>query len=78
MNDETRDQASDAPLPGAARNGRRRAFTTTVLAVAVWPDWCGAFNAWRFARGHVSTDNAQVDGHIVPVLAKSRAATSGR
>jgi membrane fusion protein (multidrug efflux system) len=25
---------------------------------------------WRFARTHESTDNAQVDGHIVPVLAK--------
>jgi len=25
---------------------------------------------WWFARSHVSTDNAQVDGHIVPVLPK--------
>jgi membrane fusion protein, multidrug efflux system len=25
---------------------------------------------WWFARSHVSTDNAQVDGHIIPVLPK--------
>ena len=25
---------------------------------------------WWFGRSHVSTDNAQVDGHIVPVLPK--------
>jgi membrane fusion protein (multidrug efflux system) len=25
---------------------------------------------WWFARSHVSTDNAQVDGHIVPILPK--------
>src|SRR5437879_9682004 len=25
---------------------------------------------WWFGRSHVSTDNAQVDGHIVPILPK--------
>jgi len=28
------------------------------------------FQRWSFARIHESTDNAQVDGHIVPVVAK--------
>lgn len=28
------------------------------------------FQRWSFARAHESTDNAQVDGHIVPVVAK--------
>lgn len=28
------------------------------------------FQRWSFARTHESTDNAQVDGHIVPVVAK--------
>ena len=28
------------------------------------------FQRWSFARMHESTDNAQVDGHIVPVVAK--------
>jgi membrane fusion protein, multidrug efflux system len=29
-----------------------------------------AFQRWNYGRSHQSTDNAQVDGHIVPVLAK--------
>src|SRR5438093_3795114 len=28
------------------------------------------FQKWTYGRSHQSTDNAQVDGHIVPVLAK--------
>jgi len=35
------------------------------LLVLVW-----AFTRWSYAHGHVSTDNAQVAGHLVPVLAK--------
>jgi len=35
------------------------------LLVLVW-----AFQKWNYGRSHQSTDNAQVDGHIVPVLAK--------
>ena len=29
-----------------------------------------AFQKWNYGRSHQTTDNAQVDGHIVPVLAK--------
>jgi membrane fusion protein (multidrug efflux system) len=35
------------------------------LAIVVW-----AFQKISYGRSHQSTDNAQVDGHIVPVLAK--------
>ena len=44
-----------------------RLLLPLVLAVAggVW-----GFNRWSFAQAHESTDNAQVDGHIVPVVAK--------
>ncbi|HMI55365.1 MAG TPA: HlyD family secretion protein [Gemmatimonadaceae bacterium] len=35
------------------------------LILLVW-----AFQKWSYGRTHQSTDNAQVDGHIVPVLAK--------
>ncbi|HEY1953554.1 MAG TPA: HlyD family secretion protein [Gemmatimonadaceae bacterium] len=35
------------------------------LVLVVW-----AFQKWNYGRSHESTDNAQVDGHIVPVLAK--------
>jgi membrane fusion protein (multidrug efflux system) len=70
VNEEIRDQTSDSALPGAARNGARRAVTTTVLVVAGLAGLVWGIRAWRFAHTHVSTDNAQVDGHIVPVLAK--------
>lgn len=36
-----------------------------VIAGGVW-----GFNRWSFSRTHETTDNAQVDGHIVPVVAK--------
>jgi len=37
-----------------------------LLAVAgVW-----GYQRWSFARNHETTDNAQVDGHIIPVAAK--------
>ena len=35
------------------------------LVILIW-----AFQKWNYGRSHQSTDNAQVDGHIVPVLAK--------
>jgi membrane fusion protein, multidrug efflux system len=35
------------------------------LLALIW-----ATRAWVYSRNHESTDNAQVDGHIVPVLAK--------
>lgn len=51
------------------KDGRRRVMLAVagVAAVAalVW-----GYRAWEHARTHESTENAQVDGHIVPVLAK--------
>jgi membrane fusion protein (multidrug efflux system) len=35
------------------------------IVILIW-----AFQKWNYGRSHQSTDNAQVDGHIVPVLAK--------
>lgn len=36
-----------------------------IVAGAVW-----GYQRWSFSRAHESTDNAQVDGHIVPVVAR--------
>jgi len=48
---------------------RRNIMLVAVGVVAVVAlGWL--FQKWRFAHTHESTDNAQVDGHIVPVLAK--------
>ncbi|HKJ02924.1 MAG TPA: HlyD family secretion protein [Longimicrobiales bacterium] len=48
----------------------RRPLTLVVVAVVVVAALVWGFERWRFSRAHVSTDNAQVDGHIVPLLAK--------
>jgi membrane fusion protein (multidrug efflux system) len=39
-----------------------------VLAAVLGLGW--AVKQWLYGRSHESTDNAQVDGHLVPVLAK--------
>src|ERR1043166_5944703 len=36
-----------------------------VLVALIW-----AFKQWSYGRSHESTDDAAVDGHLVPVLAK--------
>src|SRR3954463_10439927 len=65
----------------AARNGRNAAlepdkpstkkkFVLPIVAVVGLIVLVWAFQKWSYGRSHQSTDNAQVDGHIVPVLAK--------
>jgi membrane fusion protein, multidrug efflux system len=64
--------AQRAPVPPAATRapgGRRRIVLGLVaLAVVLGLGW--AVKQWLYGRAHESTDNAQVDGHLVPVLAK--------
>ena len=59
----------DVTTTGAPRGGKRRVVLpiigVLVLLVAIW-----AFRQWSFGRSHESTDDAAVDGHFVPVLAK--------
>jgi membrane fusion protein (multidrug efflux system) len=42
----------------------------SVLAVALVVGGVWGFGRWQHSRTHVSSENAQVDAHIVPVLAK--------
>ena len=57
------------PLPSRAPSGRRRVVLgLVVLAAVLGLGW--AVKQWLYGRSHESTDNAQVDGHLVPVLAK--------
>jgi len=64
--------AQRAPIPPAATRapgGRRRIVLGLVaLAAVLGLGW--AVKQWLYGRSHESTDNAQVDGHLVPVLAK--------
>ena len=62
-------EASDDTSSEATRRSRRPIILAVVgllgLALLVW-----GVAKWRFARTHQSTDNAQVDGHIVPVISR--------
>src|SRR6476661_1217755 len=54
-----------APAPG----GKRKIILPIVgLIVLLGLGW--GVKQWLYGRSHESTDNAQVDGHLVPVLAK--------
>jgi membrane fusion protein (multidrug efflux system) len=61
--------AGAAPPAPAPRGGRRRlAFALMGLALAALAAL--GVRRWIFSLSHESTDNAQVDGHIVPILPK--------
>ena len=57
----------DAPEPAPSKRGRI-VMIVVVLAAILGITW-GA-KQFLYGRAHESTDNAQVDGHLVPVLAK--------
>jgi membrane fusion protein (multidrug efflux system) len=61
--------AAPAPAPAAApRRGSRIPLILLALFLVVGGGW--ALRTWLFGRSHVSTDNAQVDGHITPIAPK--------
>jgi membrane fusion protein, multidrug efflux system len=60
------------PTPPTARRAQRSrkplaigALAVVLLSLTAW-----GVRRWRFGLTHESTDNAQVDGHIVPMLPK--------
>src|SRR6266480_6129961 len=57
------------PAPAAPPKGSRRTVFMVMGVILLGLLIIGA-RKWWFGRSHVSTDNAQVDGHIVPVLPK--------
>ena len=50
-------------------SGKKKFIIPIVIIVAIIAAIWG-FKTWSYSRAHESTDDAQVDGHIVPVLAK--------
>ena len=68
MEPTTDNRAPVRPSPAPKKRSRRRVFAimgVIVLVLAVF-----GVRRWWFGRSHVSTDNAQVEGHIVPILPK--------
>lgn len=57
---------TSAPASGAGKRG----IILTVVAIAVIAAAIWGFKTWSYSQAHESTDDAQVDGDIVPVLAK--------
>ena len=63
------DRAIPADAPEAPKGGKRR-FVLPIFLVLVVLGGVWAFKKWSYGRTHETTDNAAVDGHLVPVLAK--------
>jgi membrane fusion protein, multidrug efflux system len=66
---------SDAsPAPGTTAVKRagspRRRIALTVLAIVVLVAAAWLVRHWTWSRTHIGDDNAQVEGHVVPVLAR--------
>lgn len=62
-----------APAPatptGNGRSGRKK-WVLPVVVVAALAALVWGTQKWMYARAHESTDDAQVEGHIIPVLSK--------
>ncbi|HEX4683456.1 MAG TPA: HlyD family secretion protein [Gemmatimonadaceae bacterium] len=65
----SRELPGGAPETPEQKGGKRRiVLPIVVVLVALALLW--AFKQWSYGRSHESTDDAAVDGHLVPVLAK--------
>ena len=67
MNPET---TTRGPSDGAAPTGGRRTMVLPIFAVLALAGIAWAARTYLYNASHESTENAQVDGSIVPVLAK--------
>jgi membrane fusion protein (multidrug efflux system) len=64
-----RASTTDVPTASTAPSNKRRIVLALVALLAALGIFWGV-KQWLYGRSHESTDNAQVDGHLVPVLAK--------
>jgi membrane fusion protein (multidrug efflux system) len=55
--------------PSEEKSGKKK-FVLPIVGVLLLFALFWAFNHWSYSRVHESTDNAQIDGHIIPVIAK--------
>src|SRR3954452_24520532 len=65
-----RSSRSSASETEIEKPSNRKKFVLPIVGVIGLLILFWAFQNWSYGRSHQSTDNAQVDGHIVPVLAK--------
>src|SRR2546426_9669782 len=55
---------------GAPQTGARKRTVFIIMGVVLLGLVAVGIRRWIYSLSHVSTDNAQVDGHIVPILPK--------
>jgi len=67
--DVTEKQIRPVETPEPPAPSKRR-FILPIVGVLVLIALFWAFKQWSYGRVHESTDDAQVDGHLIPVLAK--------
>jgi membrane fusion protein (multidrug efflux system) len=72
------DITMDTPLPDrdATRAGRGRMLRLALIAAVVLALAVVGVRRWLHSRSHISSDNAQVDGHITPIAPKVQAFVS--
>jgi membrane fusion protein, multidrug efflux system len=64
------ERSSPVPPAAPAQPGRRKRTVFFIMGAALLGLVAVGVRHWIFNLSHVSTDNAQVDGHIVPILPK--------
>jgi membrane fusion protein (multidrug efflux system) len=64
------------PVVAPAARSRRNPLPLIIVGVAVVLGALWGYRRWSFARTHVETDNAQVDGHITAIAPKVQAFVS--
>jgi len=67
---EPRTEARPRPSVTKPTPKRSRRLVFSIMSVILLSLLFLGIRRWWFGRSHVSTDNAQVDGHIVPILPK--------
>ena len=70
MKQENESRTAPAAVEDAPKSGKKK-FVLPIVGVLVLIALFWAFKTWSYGRTHESTDNAAVDGHLVPVLAKA-------
>ena len=70
LKNESEVERDTAPDEETAPEGGKRKFLLPIIGVLVLLGLWWGVSKWLYGRSHQTTDDAQVDGHIVPVLAK--------
>src|SRR6476469_3598555 len=58
------------PTAEPPKPSRRKLIVLPIIVLLGLAGIIWGVRKWTYGRSHESTDNAQVDGHIIPVLAK--------